>query len=942
MESGKRQRYDDLFGPSPQERREQREREAKLLRFRKRGTRARIGRFLRPLVAQQALRRQRERTVRNWVPTEFRLPGRELKFLEGAGSSKEFMKFMRKFVGQRVTIQYIDEDGEVVQNRNGVEISTSFNTREKDDFVSNYLKDYNDGDEAIIPAFDDYKGYLRIYMASPPTGEFGEQFFQHGFTNCVLRHLNAWANTLKDGSKHKKAIINKLKKLWVLYGDGGVPESSLQGICDDLIIGIRILSPYSHKEIISVQKEGVKLRKKFTFINTRENHVELLDEINSKAVTQEEMNDLFELKADGTIWKQSRDGVVYWMRDGVNEYSIIEDECKETIDFKRSIHGFDAFNNEELKKFIQYSHLRMGTVDGRAERCDDTIHIDQKNSYASFKQCPFYTGFPAFITDNIQACDRIYGEGFYFVKRFVSLGELKFVDKLLGGIFVANNVYPANILKMLSAKGGEYEITCGCWGNTIDLEFPDEMIQNKSYQKYIGTLETANKINPVRVHGVDYNWLGQVEELVARYGDVKEILLPKKCAIYRGHISSYLMGYCACQTIHMLSTMDLDRVVRVCVDGIYTNEKDLTLTGSFRVKNEFKFGNKAGGLYFPLVHSGISDEVSFLWDAHKSLFPNRVTLAYGPGGSGKTYHLKHEDPGSVETLFVNPSHELCATNPDTFSVTHAKLLTDKVGRDGVPAWVGISRRYSTLAFDEASMLTKNEYLKIVKRFPHHKLIFCGDLGYQLPPFCKGEEPIQELIEEDFEHKVEFKKDRRSHDKETKRFKKWMRAMMREGYGIKDMFEGLYKMTSVKKPVKLSEWRKAQLLPFQFKDSNDDVESVIREFVGDDFGYQAEDMIICFWNDFCHEYTEYLKHIPKFKIKTTNSQYQNGNIVIEEPVSLSEDKYELRHGYTIHGAQGKTLKRRLFIDVRKIRCPRMLYTALSRVHSLSQVVLIDGV
>ena len=884
--------------------------------------------------ARQVMRR----FTRRYRPTVFRLPGRDLKFLEGAGSSRPFMDFMRRFLGQRVRIQYVTEDGEVVQNRNGVVIGTMFNTREKDDFVSNYLMEYGDGDLLIIPGIDDYKGNFVVTVSAQPTGEFGEQFFQHGFTNCVLRHLNAWANTLKDGSPNKKSILNKLEALWVLFGAGGVPESSLQRICDDLIISIRILSPYSHKEIISVQKEGVKrMRKKFTFINTRENHVELLDDVESKPVTQEEMNDLFELKADGTIWKQSRDGVVYWMRDGVNEYRIIEDECKETIEFKRSIQGFDTFNNEQLKTFIQFSHLRMGTVNGRADRCEDTIHIDQKNSYASFKKCPFYTGFPAFITDNIQACDRIQGEGFYFVKRFVSLGELKFVDKLLGGIFVANNVYPANILKLLSAKGGEYEITCGCWGNTIDLEFPDEMIENKSYQKYIGTLEVANKINPVRVHGVDYNWLGQVEDLVARYGDIKEILLPKPCAIYRGHISSYLIGYSACQTIHQLSTMDLDHVVRVCVDGIYSNETDVTLTGSFRFKNEFKLGNTAGGLYFPLVHSGIKDEVSFLWDAHKSLFPNRVMLAYGPGGSGKTYYLKYEDPGTVETLFVNPSHELCAANPDMKSVTHAKLLTDKVSKDGVPKWVGISRRCSTLAFDEASMLTKKEFLKIVKRFPYHKIIFCGDLGYQLPPVTEGDE----IIEEDFEYKVEFKKDRRSHDKETRRFKKWMRAMMRDGYGIKDMFEGLYKMTSVKKPVKLSDWRKAQLKQFQFKDSNDDVESVIRDFVGDDFGYQVEDMIICFTHKICDEYTEYLKEFPKFKILKKSRNYQNGNIVFEEPESLNEGSYELRHGYTIHSSQGKTLKHRLFIDVRKMRCPRMLYTALSRVHSLSQVVLIDG-
>jgi hypothetical protein len=157
----------------------------------------------------------------------------------------------------------------------------------------------------------------------------------------------------------------------------------------------------------------------------------------------------------------------------------------------------------------------------------------------------------------------------------------------------------------------------------------------------------------------------------------------------------------------------------------------------------------------------------------------------------------------------------------------------------------------------------------------------------------------------------------------------------------DIYEHLYKLTSVKKPVKLSEWRAAELKKIKFEKSNDDVESVIRSFIGDDFGYQVEDMIICSQHDYCAEYTEYFKDKPKYKVTENMPKFQNGNILFEKP-NLPANCYEFRHGYTVHSSQGKTLSRRLFIDVRKMKSRRMLYTALSRVNKLSQIVLINGV
>ena len=60
-------------------------------------------------------------------------------------------------------------------------------------------------------------------------------------------------------------------------------------------------------------------------------------------------------------------------------------------------------------------------------------------------------------------------------------------------------------------------------------------------------------------------------------------------------------------------------------------------------------------------------------------------------------------------------------------------------------------------------------------------------------------------------------------------------------------------------------------------------------------------------------------------------------IIYDPVDVTK-RLEKRHGFTIHGFQGITVKTpdRLFIDSDKIFCPRQLYTALSRVEHLEQI------
>ena len=101
-------------------------------------------------------------------------------------------------------------------------------------------------------------------------------------------------------------------------------------------------------------------------------------------------------------------------------------------------------------------------------------------------------------------------------------------------------------------------------------------------------------------------------------------------------------------------------------------------------------------------------------------------------------------------------------------------------------------------------------------------------------------------------------------------------------------------------------------------------------------YKKEDMILCAENETKDEYTELFTNIPKFIVLENTCKYNNKQIIYED---IPEVKKKHRHGFTIHSIQGETARNKLFIDLRKQKSLRMIYTAISRAQYLSQLYLI---
>jgi hypothetical protein len=199
------------------------------------------------------------------------------------------------------------------------------------------------------------------------------------------------------------------------------------------------------------------------------------------------------------------------------------------------------------------------------------------------------------------------------------------------------------------------------------------------------------------------------------------------------------------------------------------------------------------------------------------------------------------------------------------------------------------------------MLSNEGKDKILKRFPHHKIIFCGDLKYQLPPIEGSEFIVGKLPR--FHHTKNY----RCKCEKLSDILKRCRKMIKEH------------------PDKIPIGK--------FCEENLGLTIHDKESIQ----YDVNDLIITKTHQNKDKYTEKYKDLKKYVVLENTRDYSNGEIIIgDKPKKV---RAELRHAFTIHSIQGETSKHKLFIDVNKMNSMRMLYTALSRSKYLDQIILI---
>ena len=114
------------------------------------------------------------------------------------------------------------------------------------------------------------------------------QYFLDGITNCFFTPIKEWALNCEADSKSKSAqkrykTINKKVDKYIEKYSKGIPEEDMSAVCNDLQISVEIDLPSTildKNKYIEVESQK-KALKKFRYINTRLNHIEL-NNVNTK------------------------------------------------------------------------------------------------------------------------------------------------------------------------------------------------------------------------------------------------------------------------------------------------------------------------------------------------------------------------------------------------------------------------------------------------------------------------------------------------------------------------------------------------------------------------------------------------------------------------------------------------------------------------------------
>jgi hypothetical protein len=742
------------------------------------------------------------------------------------------------------------------------------------------------------------------------------QYFLDGITHCVFTPIKDWAEDKLNNSSNKstasryKTILNKVNKYTDIYSNG-VPEKDLTDIANDLQISIEIDLPSTLKadtRFLTFESQKKPLRK-FRFLNTRLNHIEI-NKINNLSnfieVSQEQLKKKYhDNYLEFVMYKKNRQNKLTQVitNEGVfvcnnSDYKEATEELNELLKGCRieynsnkelSNYIYDNINNPHMKNFMDIEY----NFDEEVKPVFNLNHIDIKKAYATFDKCDYYKGFLGKITD-FRECNKIMGIGIYTITNIEC--DIEIINEL--EYLFDGNAYPSPELEYFKSLGIKFDIVGGCWGDCVKFTIPYKMYEKsdgvKHYCRWYGCLQKLDLTNRFTFTCKDIE-LAQLNafhnpDVVIRSCGYKEAIIeyPKKYVYHQAHIASFIHGYTRITMIQqLLKFKNISQIKAVNVDGIYY-EGDVEVMDRFSEKE-----HKDLKYIYPQCTYGSPCENQIEFPKFRK--DNKIEVHLGCGGSGKT-HGNLIDDGFINKLYIAPSWKLAKEKQLEYNINSAvfnRLLTDDP-----EVWKIYYNNYNVLIIDEISMMTDEEKEKIINRFNRHKIIFCGDVGFQLPPI------------EGQEFKI-------TNDYPIITHNKNYRCLCPKLLNI---------LNNIRNEISKGSWfydiKKLGLPIIKLKDLD----------------YIPQDLIISKTNNRKDLITATFKDLEKYVVLANYTNYCNTQILLEKPPAGI--RHELRHGYTIYSCQGCTTSNKLFIDIKNLKDIKTIYTALSRAKYLSQIIFFE--
>ena len=834
----------------------------------------------------------------------------------------------------------------------------------EDEVVMYISKDELITEEAINQTFNN-GGYCLI-------GEVRD-WFQHQYDKSkgnakdkYLTGLNKFKDTTGYRGKETVGYMTKFKD--------GIPDNDLEAFANSLQVRIVVEKPFQLTPYIDFRPVK-RARHTFKYTNTDIDHVELNPDNTSKyfnslytndtkdAIIIEDvtgMNELVEsLIKSGTkfIGNRTPDGytrvktfdAVYQVDEAFNKAMTAFEEDT-GINSINSSSCYDALKHPKLNAFIKRGTHFNGTTDFIpviGEMSVETFrhngigqHYDMEQAYARFKESSYYTGFMKRPTEFRQV-NNFKRKGLYLIDDInFSSADQKFRaynNKMRW--YMNGNIYTDAELHMLTDKGVKFNVLAGAMGERFDFDFDDDMLDGKQliskkldikisyYAKCTGVWASQIYNKRFTMNGSEKYFKNiACNDTVIHYNrrdQTADISYPKKNVFTSIHLASQITAYQRLVVLEQLLKMDINKIVRVCVDGIYFYDHDCEMSKVFRPKNdEMTFENHPTTNYLSNIFTNEDDEdaveleegyeeeendINYNCDVELPTALDReyyhTELHVGAGGTGKTTK-NLLDEGMLDCLYVAPSHKLAgAMKRDmlekfnkNISVTVLARLEHKAYKDG------LLKYNANVLCDEASQYDEPLKQRLLK-LDFDRIILVGDLGYQLPPI-RG----IEMNEIGVDNVVRYtaKDQKRFKCKKLKELTNALRTMIK---ARKPTYEGMECILKTAKQVDVKTLKTI---------------------------YTPEDMILASQHNYKDAYTELFKDQEKYIVRENTRLCKNGEVVYE---MIEGIKMELRHGYTIHSVQGETYEKKLFIDHRSHTSIRMLYTAVSRVKSIEQLYIV---
>ena len=822
---------------------------------------------------------------------------------------------------------------------------------DKDFWKDNKLDFLKDSEFAIWNS-DDLAPQTITFIFSKETKlnyKFLNQAFLDGVSHCfftpILNHFeNIIEGTKAKATKKKyQGLINKIqgKQLKNEFKEGylhkyanGIKRNDICYVCEDLQIEVAIEQPFN-KEPLFEYRSNKKPLKKFKFLNTRSDHVEyatnndLFKQYEPIIISQKEMIETKkQLDKDKIFNTYTKNAYGISTLKTLDNYYTLDDEfynCVKEFEQDTVLENcaIDALKYPELQSFIDAGTHFNGTIDFvdtnqyKEKITKDIKHIDMTKAYTCFEQSKYYNGFMGHITD-FREVDNFEEKGLYRIDNLdFSKCSDKFVDlNVMLSWFKNNNIYTDSELRALKEQKAKFNVTHGAFGSGFNMKLSNDMINKKVlvkqldsgedikipyYCKYFGMISMTGKTKKFYMDGDQKYFQSMNNENADIYyeNNTAKVVYHKKYCFNKKHITAQITAYQRLIMLEQLLEMDFNKLVRICVDGIYYKEHSINLHKSFSHKTKMTFNNSPCEEYL----SGILGDTDNEYYDQPTAKPRKFyksELFDGEGGLGKTYYNIFIDKGLIDVCYIPHSWKLSTAQTKQLEREQGEKLQSSVhfhifNKDIVG--YNVLNKYSVILLDECSMLTEKQKQYIIKN-TQGKVIFMGDIDLQLAP-CEGEQMNRKGI-----------------DKITRLHKNWR---------FKD-----------NKMIELN-----KLLRKNGDEKYIDYFSLgIKTITKDELKkqYKPEDIILNYYKE--NEYGDMFKDIEKYKVIRNTRDYKNGEIVFDKDVLFKE----FRHGYTIHSVQGETFDKNIYIDIKSrkgktLRQNRLFYTAISRARYFNQLFLI---